>query len=296
MREWKDHYTISGEAYISAIGAKAMRGLISEDFPLHSHDYYETFIIVSGNATHIQGEFVYPLNRGDVFAIKGNAAHGFRDVKGLDIINLMYSPGFFDQQYSEVRAIPGFDDFFLVEPEIRLQTDYTPVLKLNDSEMKYVMMMTDFICEQQERQLASLFPLLRMNFRALVSYLATLYETQRSTQPQEYALSRILAYMEQHIAEPIQLENISSSVYISSRQLQRLFKRYFCVSPMKYLQRMRLKRALTLLINQDISITDAAAQSGFDDVSYFTRIFHLTYGITPNAARQHIRGISLRTS
>lgn len=222
------------EVNISTIGVSVNHSMVYTDFPLHDHDFNETFIIVSGTATHVLGEWEYPLSRGDVFAIKGDAAHGFKNVQALEIITLMYDPGFFQQPYLEIRSIPGFDPFFLVEPELRLLQDYSPMLKLDD---------------------------------------------------------RALAYMELHLAESIRLADIAGSAFLSPRQLERLFQEYYKESPMKYLQKMRLKKALTLLVRQEASVASAARQSGFEDISYFTRVFRATYGITPTAARRHISKI-----
>lgn len=279
------------EVNISTIGVSVNHSMVYTDFPLHDHDFNETFIIVSGTATHVLGEWEYPLSRGDVFAIKGDAAHGFKNVQALEIINLMYDPGFFQQPYLEIRSIPGFDPFFLVEPELRLLQDYSPMLKLDDRALNHVVSMTDFMLEQQQRGSESLYPVLRMNFAALVSYLATQYDACGERASQVSALSRALAYMELHLAEPIRLADIAGSAFLSPRQLERLFQEYYKESPMKYLQKMRLKKALTLLVRQEASVASAARQSGFEDISYFTRVFRATYGITPTAARRHISKI-----
>ena len=291
MSEDFDRYLCEDEKYLAAIGINVKRSRINEDFPLHAHDFNETFIIVSGSATHILGEWEYPLRRGDVFAIKGDSVHGFRDVRHLDVINLMYDPGFFYQPYSEIRTIPGFDPLFLVEPKIRLKRDYSPALHLGDEALGYAVMMAEFILEQQERGNEALNPVLRLNFTALVSYLATQYDVQRGASAQVSALSRALAYMESHIDQPIRISDVAAGVFLSARQLERLFNEYYGESPQKYLQRMRMQKALSLLIRQNESVASAARQSGFDDVAYFTRVFRQTYGITPSSARKHLSAL-----
>ena len=281
-------YLSENEKFLNRIGINVMHNSIYTDFPMHTHDFNETFIIVSGSATHVQGEWEYPLSRGDVFAIKGDEVHGFREVHSLDIINLMYDPGFFSQPYLEIRAIPGFDPLFLIEPRIRMNRDYAPALRLDDAALQYVIMMSDFILEQQRRDSEALDPVLRMNFTALVSYLATQYDVQRGKASRVSTLSRALAFMESHMDQPIRLTDIADSVFLSTRQLERLFNEYCGETPMKYLQHMRLKNALTLLVHQNLGVAAASRQSGFEDVAYFTRVFRATYGITPSAARKHI--------
>lgn len=275
----------------SRTGVFVMRDILHSPFPMHTHDFNETFIIVSGTAIHVQGAHAYPLNRGDVFAIKGDMAHGFLDAHDLDIINLQYLSSFFEQPFSEIRSIPGFDPLFLIEPSVRLRRDCSPTLRLNDAALDYVTMMVDFLLGQQTAAPDALYPVIRMNFMALVSYLAARYDSQRGEAAQLSALSRAMAYMELHLAEPIRIADIADSVFLSPRHLTRLFNKYYGESPMKHLQGMRLKKALALLVRQHESVASAARQSGFEDFSYFTRVFRQTYGLTPSAARAHIAGL-----
>ena len=276
---------------ISTVGVSVAHFVMDEDVPLHNHDYNETFIILSGSATHVLGDWEYPLQRGDFLAVKGDIAHGFRNVHNLEIISLFYDRSFFRQAYREIRSIPGFVSFFLIEPEIRMLRNYSPMLKLDDQALNYVISMTDFMLEQQKRGNEALHPVLRMNFAALVSYLATQYDTSGGKSIQVPVLSQALAYMELHLADRIQLRDIADSVFLSPRQLERLFQKYLDESPMKQLQKMRLEKALTLLVEQNATVASAARQCGYEDMSYFTRVFRAAYGITPSAAHRHISKI-----
>ena len=286
MQKEISQYKIDDEARMADIGIRVTRDIVREDFPLHTHDFHETFIIVSGSADHVLGGHAYPLHRGDVFAIKGDTAHGFQNVRNLDIINLMYKPDFFDRPYLEIRSIPGFDAFFLIEPEIRLLREDSPMLRLEDKALDYVVTMSDFILEQQARNSEALYPVIRMHFTALVSYLATQYDVGGRKAPQVSALSRALAFMERNLEKPIRLSDVADSVFLSPRQLERLFYACYQESPMKHLQTMRLKKALMLLVRQGETVASAARQCGFEDASYFTRVFRAAYGITPSAARK----------
>lgn len=291
MNESCHKFFSADKEYLSAIGINAERGVLCGEYRLHTHDFSEVFIIVSGTATHMVNEWEYPLSRGDVFAIKGNTAHGFRDMQDLDIINLMYMPDFFLRSYSEIHTIPGFDPFFLIEPDIRSRRSHAPSLKLNDEALRYVTVLTDFLCEQQARHSPSLYPVLKMNFAALVSYISTQYTANCSANSQISVLSRALAYMEAHLAEPVRLADISAQVFLSPRQLERLFREYYGESPMLYLKKMRLNNALALLVRQRECVADAARKTGFQDISYFIRTFRESFGVTPGTARKHFSDI-----
>lgn len=291
MQNTISRYRSDDGAHMADIGIRVKRDVLREDFPLHTHDFHETFLIVSGSANHVLGKREYPLGRGDVFAIKGDTAHGFRNVRDLDIINLMYEPGFFERPYLEIRSIPGFDAFFLIEPELRLLREDSPTLRLEDKALDYAVAMVDFILEQQARGSEALYPVIRMHFMALVSYLATQYDVRDNKTPKASALSLALAFMERNLEKPIRLSDVADSVFLSPRQLERLFYACYQESPMKYLQTMRLKKALMLLVRQGETVASAARQCGFEDASYFTRVFRAAYGIAPSAARKLILDI-----
>lgn len=274
--------------FIRTIGITVLYGTISESFPIHNHDFYETFIVISGSAVHVQGALCCPVARGDVFSIRGDMVHGFKEVHDLSLINLEYIPGFFQRPHSELRAIPGFDPLFLIEPQIRSENEIRPALKLSDSSLVYLEAMANFILELQERGDEKLYPVLRMNFEALVSYLATQYDVYEGASSQVTVLFRALAYMEKHIADPIGVKDVAAHVFLSPRQLERLFLKTCDETPMRYLKHMRLTNALEMLSQHKSSIADAARKNGFDDLSYFTRVFRTTFGITPSAAQKYI--------
>lgn len=272
-------------AQIRAVGLSVDHGTIYEDYPFHDHDFNEAFLIVSGSAVHVLEGREFSLSRGDFFAIKGTAFHGFRNVRNLEIINLMYAPEFFHQPHSEIRAIPGFDPLFLVEPELRLLQDYAPVLRLDDASLSYVVSMTDFILQQQKKNEPALYPVLRLNFTALASYLATQYSASVENATQVTMLSQAISYMERHLSDSVTLTDIADCIYLSPRQVERLFLKYYRKSPMKYLQQLRMEHARSLLVHQKLSVSETAHQCGFSDASYFARVFRSFYGISPGEMR-----------
>ncbi|HIZ56465.1 MAG TPA: AraC family transcriptional regulator [Firmicutes bacterium] len=291
MQPTLKHYLSSNEGDLDSLGLNVKRAIIDEDFPLHTHDFSETFIIVSGTVTHVLGEWEYPVKRGDVYAIKGNIPHGFKNVKALDIINLMYKPSFFSRSVPEIRSLPGFVPFFLLEPEIRKRGESTCALALGDQSLQYVTMMADMIMQEQEKAEQSSQSVIKMTFGALAGYLASQYDVRMEVHGSISSLTHAVAYMEQNLSSSIQLADIAQSVYLSPRQLERLFETHYGTSPMKYLRDMRLKHALSLLTGTDCSVSDAAHESGFDDVSYFIRVFRQAYGFTPNMVNKvYVKG------
>lgn len=102
---------------------------------------------------------------------------------------------------------------------------------------------------------------------------------------------RALLIIEQHMSEPLRLEEVANRINISHRQLSRVFEQEFGVSPQEFSRLFRLKYGLWLLLNTDRSITDIAAECGFTDVSHFSREFRKHFSGPPSRVRdQEERG------
>lgn len=84
---------------------------------------------------------------------------------------------------------------------------------------------------------------------------------------------------------PITVSSLASELFMSVNTLERYFKRHLNISPKEYIMRKRLSYAIYLL-NDNQSISTAAAESGFSDTSNFIQNFKRAYGKTP---RQYLR-------
>ena len=75
---------------------------------------------------------------------------------------------------------------------------------------------------------------------------------------------------------------------VSENYLSQIFRNELGVSPWDYLSRWRVQRARELLATTDKSITAVAAEVGFDDSVYFSRVFRKHAGESPQAYRHHL--------
>jgi len=95
-------------------------------------------------------------------------------------------------------------------------------------------------------------------------------------------LKPALEYINEHYAtENIRMSDLASLCGISEPYLRRVFHKVYSVSPAVYIRNLRIDYAKELLILGGCSVTDAAFLSGFGDVSYFSREFKKTMGISP---------------
>lgn len=106
--------------------------------------------------------------------------------------------------------------------------------------------------------------------------------------PQTSAVVKyVVAYLQQNYQRAISRQEVAAAVSVSKDYLSHIFQQELGLSPWEYLNRYRIQQAKALLSNSRTSITDIAAQVGFDDLSYFNRVFRKHVGCAPGQYREH---------
>ena len=98
-------------------------------------------------------------------------------------------------------------------------------------------------------------------------------------------LSRVIQTMEVNIEDPISPSDLASNVGMSTRQLERLFRRYLNKSPKRYYMGLRLQKARNLLMQTDMSVINVALSCGFSSPSHFSKCYRSHYETTPYRER-----------
>ena len=98
-------------------------------------------------------------------------------------------------------------------------------------------------------------------------------------------LSAVIQMMEANIEEPISPSIMAKDVGMSTRQLERLFRRYLNRSPKRYYMELRLQKARNLLMQTDMSVINVALACGFASPSHFSKCYRAQYNTTPYRER-----------
>ena len=124
----------------------------------------------------------------------------------------------------------------------------------------------------------------------IYSSIRTDQDTQRLSIPTRIGvrhpkLSGVIQMMEGNIEEPISPAALAKQVGMSTRQLERLFRRYLNRSPKRYYMELRLQKARNLLMQTDMSVINVALACGFASPSHFSKCYRSHYNTTPYRER-----------
>lgn len=127
-----------------------------------------------------------------------------------------------------------------------------------------------------------------------------LYEIRRNYTPgalgfggqkmhQDLAILQVQQWLEEHYAEKFRFEDVASQHGMSIRNFMRRFQTATGDKPLHYLQRLRIETARTLLATTRRSVKTISYDVGYDDASFFARLFRQHTGASPNEYRSHLR-------
>jgi transcriptional regulator GlxA family with amidase domain len=146
-------------------------------------------------------------------------------------------------------------------------------------------LMLKLIAEDQDEELANL-----VADQLIYTSIRTDQDTQRLSIPTRIGvrhpkLGAVIRMMEQNIEDPISPSQLAEDVGMSTRQLERLFRRYLNRSPKRYYMELRLGKARNLLMQTDMSVINVALACGFASPSHFSKCYRAHYDTTPYRER-----------
>lgn len=262
------------EEVLRQTGAKALHQYgVHSTYRLHTHDFYELFLVPQGSAVHVVNRQTQLLTEGSLVLIRPADEHRyeFLNNSGFEIINIGIPMSVF-------LRLCGYLDVD------RTQFDVPPVPPLRvlsggvlrDAQRKLLENESIADPEISYRHMLSVFPY-------LVGLFLAIPEDANRLPPW---LSELLDQMERPEHFIPGLPHLLALANLSQEHLTRSFRRYLGVTPTEFVNAKRLGYAAELLLTQDLPILEVAARCGFNSPSHFYRLFTQRYGCPPKAFRE----------
>jgi AraC family transcriptional regulator, carnitine catabolism transcriptional activator len=96
---------------------------------------------------------------------------------------------------------------------------------------------------------------------------------------------QVIRLMQQHIEDPLGVDDLARLIGVTRRQLERLFSTHLGQTPARFYAGQRLERARELLRQTDMGVLDVALACGFGSAAHFSRAYRVQFGLSPKDDR-----------
>lgn len=122
------------------------------------------------------------------------------------------------------------------------------------------------------------------------SFNAAAYQDEADSSHPDEAIVQAQQWLQSNLNSPVSVTQLAQHMQWSPRTLNRRFKDATGVTPLSYLQGLRVASAKELLRHSNLPVGDIAWQVGLSDVSYFSQLFRRHSGVSPLQYREAVRG------
>jgi AraC-like DNA-binding protein len=260
---------------------------LQRDLALHAHDNVELVVVTSGGGLHCTEGGRWPIARGDVFAIPVGMAHGYARTRQLQLINLGYDPTRLTGPWAHLAGMPGFSALSLIEPRLRRHQAFAGHLHLNEPDLQGILAMAGELERELVQRAAGWESAAEGWMLQLLIRLARHYGALATpAAASALRLSAVVAWIEAHLAQPLDQEHLARIGHLSRATLQRLFSAAYGTSVMRYVESLRIARARELLAGGGAGVAAVAAAVGYPDANHFARVFRRHLGCAPGDFRR----------
>ena len=254
-------------------------------FPEHTHDYVEVIYMCSGKTEHIINGKKLVLNQGELLFLSQNARQEILPAGKNDIgINFIILPEFFDKALfmleSEDSPLKNFVTDCLINNSSNtsyLHFKVADILPVQNLVENLVWTLLNSVTNKRSinQTTMGLLILQLMNFTDRLSY----------SKSENELVVKVLSYIEEHYTDG-SLQELSKELHYNFAWLSREIKRQTGKTYKQLLQEKRMSQAGYLLRNTDLNIDEIALKIGYENISYFHRLFNSCYGKTPREYRK----------
>lgn len=237
-------------------------------FAPHWHEDIEMHYIVSGDMVGVHDQEPYRVKAGDLLIANSNVLHsGHRDS---------------EEPFKAVLILMNLEGMSkrLADRNIMFQQIISGDPVVRDIMTKIDLELTQ---ENEEHQLICkglVFQLMGHLVRCYVKEELSEKENIRRIRKLE-RFTPVMYYIEKHYTEDISNRELADIIHLGEDRFNHLFKECMGVSPLQYINRIRMEKAMGFLKMGQYTATEVASMVGIPDYNHFGRMFRKTYGCTP---------------
>ena len=253
-------------------------------FPEHTHDYVEVVYMCAGQTVHIVNGKRIVLEQGDLLFLSQSATHEVCKAEETDVaVNFIVLPDFFTTTLSFIGEEETPLRKFLVDC-LCGQNSGAGYLHFDVSGVKPIQNLIENLLWTLLEETPNKRKMSQMTMALLFLQLTGHTETLLNEDQEDAAVFKVLRYVETNYAGG-SFGELTEQLHYDASWLSREIKRKTGKTYTQLVQEKRLAQAAFLLKNTDRNIADISVAVGYENISYFHRIFAQTYGKSPKHYR-----------
>ncbi|MBD2867209.1 AraC family transcriptional regulator [Paenibacillus arenilitoris] len=262
--------------------------------PVHAHEFVEFVYVLKGGAMHDMPERRSVLATGDVFVIEPQTYHGYVGAGREDsvVYNLLFDKRLLRKELDVLLQIPAFIDYFYLAPFLRKNAAFVPYLSLNVHQQQLMEALLRKMHDEWAGKRAGYRLVIKTALIECLVQLSRFHEDNgnKAGVPllQEEGMDSILHFIGQHYVRPLTLAQLSQSCGMSVSSFTAKFKKATGMTFIDYKHSLQIRHACRLLQDPRTKVVHAAYDSGFQDISFFNRVFRKQMGMTPGQFRRSL--------
>jgi len=278
------HFTVK-EIFKSPL--LAVRGFVEKNYSkgMHSQEFYEINIVLSGSAVHRIGERYLTVGKGDVFIIPPNVDHGYAGGQGFDVYHLLISPRYLEKNSAELKLLPAFSSFFRIDPLMREKTSAKLHFALNDAELGTLMPTLEGLALHSMEKSTESAIIAGGEALIVIAQLCAFYEKKGASitaeNSEDETFLNSIAYLYENFDQTLTTDTLARIAQMSRTSYIARFKRITGLPPAKFQRQYRISVAKQLLSEGTLTQAEIAQEVGCCDISHFVRMFKAETGMTP---------------
>lgn len=254
------------------------------DFPEHTHDYVEVVYMLRGSTTHIINGKEIALKKGELLFLSQSARQEIKKAGMEDIaVNFIVLPEFF----SSSLGIMGDEDtplkIFIADCLCNSHRG-SGYLHFKVSDVATVQNLVENLIYTLMTEGSNKRAISRLTMELLFLQLLNFTDCLAYDTPEEETVLEVLGYVETNYKDA-SLGEISRIVHMDPCYLSREIKRKTGKNFIDILQEKRLSQAAFYLRNTNMKVADISEAIGYENISYFHRLFYAKYGLSPKKYR-----------
>jgi len=254
-------------------------------FPEHTHDYIEVVYMYSGETTHIVGGKRIKLKQGDLLFLSQSTTHEVCQAGEMDVaVNFIVLPAFFSTPLSAIGEEPTPLRNFLVDCLCGESSD-APYLYFGVSKVKPIQNLLENLLWILIQDTPNKRKMSQMTMTLVLMQLLAHTESLTTAAPEDTIAWQVLRYIEENYVSGT-FADLVHQLHYDASWLSREIKRKTGKTYTQLVQEKRLAQAAFLLRNTNKNVSDIAVAVGYENISYFHRIFAEAYDKSPKHYRE----------